>query len=58
MSWQGWVATGVFLVALLVDVLLLQGVWRLVGAVVLSIGFLLVARGRTTAPVMRWRWGH
>ena len=56
-SWQGWVATAFFLVGLTVDVLVLQGGWRFAGVAVISVAFLLVARGRTTAP-MRWRWGR
>jgi len=56
-SWQGWVATVLFIAAMAASAGLLEGAPRVIAVVLLITGFVLLCRAKTDGE-WRWRWGE
>lgn len=55
-TWQGWVATLVFVAAMALDMAYLRGATRWLGVSILILLFVGVCHIKSSAP-WRWRWG-
>jgi hypothetical protein len=55
-TWQGWIATLVFVVLFGLALGLLPGPLNLIFSIVLVAGFIALTYVKTSAP-WRWRWG-
>jgi hypothetical protein len=55
-TWQGWLTTIVFVIAVMIDARIFDGIERWIGIAILLAVFVLLVYTKTSGQ-WRWRWG-